>query len=87
MFNLRTILFPLGGVIGAVLIVVLGLAFSGTVLSFAASSGSDTNIGSFSGVQNLNDLQPLIYYMILTISALASLGGGVIAGRKAAQGG
>ncbi len=80
------LLLPLAGLIGSVLIVVLGLAFSGTVLSFAASSGADTNIGSFSGVQNLNDLQPLIYYMVLTISALASLGGGVIAGRRAAQG-
>ncbi len=79
------LLLPLAGLIGSVLIVVLGLAFSGTVLSFAASSGADTNIGSFSGVQNLNDLQPLIYYMVLTISALASLGGGVLAARAAAK--
>lgn len=79
MFNMKQILGPLGGVIGAVLIIVLGLAFSGTVLSFAASSGADANIGSFSGTQNLNDLAPLIYYMIIVISALATLGVGVLA--------
>ncbi len=79
---------PLFAVIGGVLLIVIGLAFSGTVLSFAATSGADTNIGSFSGVQNLNDLQPLIYYLLITVSSLALIGGGgVVAARRVRSGG
>ncbi len=62
--------------VGGIMLLVIGLAFGPTVLAFAASSGADTNIGSFSGVQNLNDLQPLIYYLLLTVSALALMGSG-----------
>ena len=78
---------PLFAVIGGVLLIVIGLAFSGTVLSFAATSGADTNIGSFSGVQNLNDLQPLIYYLLITVSSLALIGGGGVVASRRIRGG
>jgi hypothetical protein len=83
--NTKMFLLPLAGVLTAVLTIVLGLSFSSTVLSFAATAGGDTNIGSFSGTQNLNDLQPLLYYLILTIIAIGAIGTGAFAGFKAGR--
>ena len=44
-----------------VIVIVLGLVLESTILSQAASAGSNSDIGSFSGAQSLNDLVPLIY--------------------------
>ena len=69
--------------IGGLLFMVLALAFAPTLLSFAATAGSDGNVGSFSGVQNMNDLVPLGYYMGVVIGGLTAMGigGAGLAGR------
>jgi hypothetical protein len=84
--NMKMVLAPLGGIITAVVVIVLGLSFSSTVLSFAATSGADANMGSFSGTQNLNDLQPLLYYLVLTIIAISVISIGAAVGFKARNG-
>lgn len=73
----------LGLLVGGLLFMVLALAFAPTILSFAATSGGDGNIGSFSGVKNMNDLVPLMYYMSVVIGGLTAMGvgGAGIAGR------
>jgi len=48
-------------IILGVITIVVGLVLETTILSQAATAGSNTNIGSFSGAQSLNDLVPLIY--------------------------
>ena len=48
-------------IIMGVIVIVVGLVLESTILSQAASAGSNANIGSFSGAQSLNDLVPLIY--------------------------
>ena len=47
-------------IIMGVIVIVVGLVLESTILSQAASAGSSSNIGSFSGAQSLNDLVPLI---------------------------
>ena len=70
-------------IIGGVLVLVVGLVLSGTILSRAASSGSDASIGSFAGAQALNDLVPLMYYAVLVLFSvgLLSVGGAGLANR------
>ncbi|HAA96045.1 MAG TPA: hypothetical protein DCE26_10220 [Dehalococcoidia bacterium] len=48
-------------IIMGVIVIVVGLVLESTILSQAASAGSNANIGSFSGAQSLNDLVLLIY--------------------------
>lgn len=60
--------------VGGLMFIILGLAFASTLLSFAATAGADTNIGSFSGVKNVNDLAPLIYYFGVIIGGLTAMG-------------
>jgi len=48
-------------IILGVITIVVGLVLETTILSQAGKAGSNTNIGSFSGAQSLNDLVPLIY--------------------------
>ena len=48
-------------IIMGVIVIVVGLVLESTILSQAASAGSNANIDSFSGAQSLNDLVPLIY--------------------------
>ena len=48
-------------IILGVITIVVGLVLETTILSQAATAGSNTNIGSFSGAQSLNNLVPLIY--------------------------
>ena len=48
-------------IILGVITIVVGLVLEDTILTQAATAGSNSNIGSFSGAQSLNDLVPLIY--------------------------
>ena len=63
----------IGLLIGGLLFLLLGLAFAPTLLSFAATSGADANIGSFSGTKSMNDLAPLIYYVGVIVGGLGSM--------------
>ena len=60
-------------IIMGVIVIVGGLVLE-SILSQAASAGSNANIGSFSGAQSLNDLVPLIYN-----AAVVMLGVGMMA--------
>ncbi len=66
-----------------VLIIVVGLVLESTILAQAASAGSNANIGSFSGAQDLNDLVPLVYNAAVVVMGvgLIGLGAAGIAGR------
>ena len=61
-------------IIMGVIVIVVGLVLESTILSQAATAGSSSNIGSFSGAQSLNDLVPLIYN-----AAVVMLGVGMMA--------
>ena len=65
----RIVAIIMGGIV-----IVGGLVLESTILSQAASAGSNSNIGSFSGAQSLNDLVPLIYN-----AAVVMLGVGMMA--------
>ena len=60
-------------IIGGVITLVVGMVLFTTILTQAASSGANANIGSFSGAQSLNDLIPLVY-----IAAIVMVGVGLI---------
>jgi len=63
----------IGAIIGGVITLVIGMVLASTVNTQAASTGSATNIGSFTGAQALNDLIPLVY-----IAAIVMVGVGLI---------
>ena len=69
-------------IIGMITLVV-GAILSTTVISQFATSGSNANIGSFSGAQAVNDLVPLLWFVMIVTVALGLIGGGVagLAGR------
>jgi len=70
-------------IIFGVIIIVVGLVLEATILSRAATAGSDTNIGSFAGARALNDLVPLVYNAASVILGvgLIGLGGFGMTGR------
>ena len=73
----------IGTVIAGVLVLVIGLVLASTILNQAATAGSATNIGSFSGAQDLNDLVPLIYYTVIVTLGVVLIGiGGVGMARR-----
>ncbi len=57
-----------------VLVIVVGLVLESTILSQAASAGSSTEIGSFSGAQDLNDLVPLVYNAAVVVMGVGLIG-------------
>ena len=61
-------------IVAGVLTLVIGLVLSGVILNQAATSGTNANIGSFSGAQALNDLIPLLYYSIIVLVAVGLMG-------------
>lgn len=61
-------------IIGGVITLVIGMVLASTVNSQAATLGSATNIGSFTGAQAIGDLIPLVY-----IAAILLIGVGLIA--------
>jgi uncharacterized membrane protein len=77
-------------IIMGVIVIVVGLVLESTILSQAASAGSNANIGSFSGAQSLNDLVPLIYNAavvmlgvgMMAIGAAGFAGRGPMGGRR-----
>jgi len=70
-------------IIGGVLVIVIGLVLEVTILAQATTSGADSNIGSFSGAQALNDLVPLVYNAAIVMIGVGLIGAGGlgIAGR------
>ena len=63
-------------IILGVITIVVGLVLEDTILTQAATAGSNANIGSFSGAQSLNDLVPLIYnaaVVMLGVGMMASI--------------
>jgi len=70
-------------IIVGVITIVVGLVLETTILSQAATAGSDANIGSFSGAQALNDLVPLIYNAVVVMIGVGmmAVGGFGLAGR------
>ena len=64
----------IGLMVAGLVIIVIGLSLSGTILGAAETSGSAGNIGSFSGAKAMNDLIPLLYYVVIV-----TLGVGLIA--------
>ena len=70
-------------IIVGVITIVVGLVLEVTVLTQAASAGSNANIGSFSGAQALNDLVPLIYNAVIVMIGVGmmAVGGLGFAGR------
>jgi xanthine/uracil permease len=63
-------------VIFGVIIIVVGLVLESTVLSTAATAGSDANAPSFTGARNLNDLVPLVYNAAIVIIGVGLIGVG-----------
>ena len=61
-------------IIMGVIVIVGGLVLETTILSQAASAGSNANIGSFSGAQSLNDLVPLIYNAAIVMLGVGMMG-------------
>lgn len=57
--------------IAGVIYMVIGLIFSGTIISIAATSGAVAQIGSFAGASNLNNIFPFLYYAFLIITSMA----------------
>lgn len=66
----------IGALVMGVIALVIGMVLGSTVLSQAASLGSDTNAGSFSGFQDVNDLVPLAFAAGLLVFAVAMFIGG-----------
>jgi len=61
-------------IIMGVIIIVVGLVLESTILSRAATAGSDVKIGSFAGAQALNDLVPLVYNAAIVILGVGLIG-------------
>ena len=63
-----------GAILGGVIFLVVGLILSGTVLTQAETSGKDVSIGSFSGARDLNDILPMLYYVMLVTGLIGGVG-------------
>ena len=76
-------------IILGVITIVVGLVLETTILSQAATAGSNTNIGSFSGAQSLNDLVPLIYNasVVMLGVGMMAIGAAGFMGRGPLRGG
>ena len=69
--------------VGGMVAVVVGLIFLQTVLDSAETAGGAVNIGSFSGVRNINDTVPLIFVVgVLVLGIGLLISGGLSAKRQ-----
>jgi len=69
---------PIIALLGGLLVFVMGLILSGIVIDTAASTGSNANTPSFTGVKSINDLSPLVFNFGLILLGLGlMLGGGL----------
>ena len=57
-----------------VIIIVVGLVLESTILTQAESAGQDASIGSFSGAQDVNDLIPLVYNVVILTIGVGLIG-------------
>ena len=65
-------------IIVGVITLVVGLVLETTILTQAATAGSNAKIGSFSGAQALNDLVPLIYNAVIVMVGVGMMGLGAL---------
>ena len=70
----------MGSVVGGLIVALIGFVlisvFAPVVLDNFATSGANTNIGSFSGADSFNDMFPLFFFIVGLLSVI----GGVIPG-------
>ena len=78
----------ISGVVGGLVISLIGFVlisvFAPVILDNFATSGSNSNIASFSGASSFNDIFPLFYFITGLVLVLGGLG---IAGASAGAGG
>lgn len=60
--------------ISGLLVFVLAVILLGIQIDTAESTGSKSNIGSFTGVRSINDLYPLIFAFAGILVGLGSMG-------------
>lgn len=77
---------PILALFGGMLFLIFGLVLGPTIISQAVTSGTATGIGSFSGVQSISDLIPLIYYTVVAVGGLGLIGAGGFSAFKRARG-
>lgn len=65
-------------VLGGMVTIVVGATLAGITIDTAATTGANTNIGSFSGAKSFNDLLPLVFYIGLIVVGLGAMGIGAI---------
>lgn len=70
----------LGQIMTGMIIFVVGLIVATVVNAVAASTGSNANIGSFTGAQDINDLLPTLFYISVMTAGLTVAGFGVVRG-------
>ena len=66
----------IGAIILGVITIVIGLVLSGVVIDTAADVGGNTKVGSFSGASAINNLIPLIYFVVVVMVAVGMIGVG-----------
>lgn len=66
----------LGGIIGALIIVVVGLNLAPTIIETAVTAAGATGIGSFGGVSALIALIPLGFVILLVYMIFSRVRGG-----------
>jgi len=64
----------IGALVGGVLVLVIGLVLEATIITNATTAGGHANIGSFSGAQDINDLIPLVYNVVVLSVGIGLIG-------------
>ena len=60
-----------GALFIGMLTIVIGLILLNTVIDTASTTGSDAQIGSFTGTQSVNDLAPLVFASAVVAGGVA----------------
>lgn len=77
----------IGMIVTGLIVIVIGLSLAPTILSTAATTGANTQINSFSGSKALNDLVPLIYFVVIVATAVGFIGFGAAGIYRKSKGG
>ena len=64
----------LGALIIGMLMIVIGLVLAIPVIAQATTAGANANIGSFSGAQSVNDLIPLLWFVVVVMVGVGLVG-------------
>lgn len=78
---------PFAALMIGLLLVVIGLILATIVIDTATTTGTNANIGSFTGVQSVNDLAPLVFISVVVIIgiSLIGIGGAGVVGKGPAS--